>query len=69
MALHVTLAAKRDEDHTLFFAWLEPNGSSGRNIQAHAIRGSSVEMERAISLEKMVVAADLNWPIAKVPHK
>jgi hypothetical protein len=52
-----------------FFAGLEPNGSARGMIQPHAIRRSSIECERAICFEKMIVAAYLNRSVTSISYQ
>ena len=45
---------------------LKPDGRSGRNAQPKPSRLLAVKVERAIRLEKMEVAADLNGAVAAI---
>jgi hypothetical protein len=50
----------------LLFPGLKANSRAGRNVQSHPPRRLSLEHESAINFEKVIVAADLNWPVARV---
>src|SRR3954468_1767053 len=55
-----------DELHRLALAGLEPDRIAGRNVELHSVRLCPVEGERAVRLEEVVVAPDLNRPISEV---
>ncbi len=47
-------------------ARLEPHGGAGGDVEAHAARGLTVEVERGVGLGEVVVAADLHRAVAGV---
>ncbi len=59
-------AADFNQSDGFFFAWLETNGGSGRDVEAHVEGGFAIEMQRRIHFVKREVAADLNGPVAGV---
>ena len=59
-AVDFAAAAEGDQRHFLRFARLEANGGAGRNVEVHAERRRPVEIEGAIGLEEVVVAANLD---------
>ena len=66
-AVDRALAAIGHEAHLAALARLEAHGGAGRDVEAHAarLRARSNE-QRRIGLEEMVVAADLDRPVAGV---
>ena len=52
----------------LRLARLEAHRGAGRNVEPHAVGGAAIEHERAVGLDEVIVAADLNRPIAAVGH-
>ena len=59
-------AAKLRQNDFLCLARCEPHRRSCGNIQVHAEGFTAVELQRFVGFEKMVVAADLNGPVAGV---
>src|SRR5437773_1669239 len=59
-------AGNRDERDRLRLAWLEPHRGACRDIEAHPVGRAPVEHERAVCLDEVIVAADLNRTIAAV---
>src|SRR5688572_18502924 len=59
-------AGDRDEDHGLGFARLEPDRGARWNVETLSIGSPAVEVERSIRFDEVVVAADLDRPIAKI---
>ena len=51
------------------FSGLKAHGRAGRNVQSHPSRRLPIEPESTIDLKKVIVAADLNRPIAGVFHQ
>src|SRR5712671_1436781 len=68
-AVDDALAGQRHELHVAGLAGLEADGGAGGNIQAHAARLLSVELQRRIGFEKVVVRADLDRAVAGVCHR
>src|SRR5688572_25402632 len=56
------------ECHGLCFSRLEPDRGARRNVQALSIGSPSVEVERVIRFDEVVVAADLDRTIAVIGH-
>ncbi len=52
----------------LGFARLEPHGGARRNVEALAISLGAVESQRRVGFDEMVMAADLNRPVAEIGH-
>jgi len=48
---------------------LKAHGGTGGNIQSHPARRLPIEQESAINFKKVIVAADLDRPIARVFHQ
>src|ERR1043166_1615290 len=67
-AVNRAFAGERHESHLAGLAGLEPHGGSGGDVEAHAARLLAVERERRISLEEMIMRADLDRPVAGVDH-
>ena len=44
----------------------KPNGSARSDIQSHAAPCVAIKIKRAVGLSEMIMAADLNRPIARV---
>jgi hypothetical protein len=65
-AVNHAVASELGELHFLFFARLEANRGAGRIVETHAEGRGAIERERAIGLKEMVVAANLNGPIAGI---
>src|SRR5688572_3477199 len=65
-SVDLAFAAKRHQRHVAFLARLEADRCSGGYVQTHAARLLPVEAERLVGLEEMVVAADLDWAIARI---
>src|SRR5436190_741667 len=59
-------AGNLDQRDRLRLARLEADGGSGGNIQPEPVRRAAIERERAIGLDEVIVAADLDRPIAAV---
>ena len=60
------LPGNLDERDAFGFARFESHRSARRYVQASAGRGLPIELERPIRLREVIVAADLNRPIAEV---
>ncbi len=59
-------AAERHERDLPRLAGLEPHGGAGRDIQPLAAGDGAVELQGGVGLGEMVVAADLDRPVAGV---
>src|SRR6266849_1658377 len=59
-------AGERYERHVAGLARLEAHRRAGRDIEPHAARLLALEFERRVGLEEMVVAADLDRPVARI---
>ena len=46
----------------------ETHRCAGGDVQAHAATGVAVERQRVVGFEKVVMRADLDWPVATVGH-
>jgi hypothetical protein len=57
-----------NEAHGFGFAGFEPHGSTGGNVEPAPCRNRAIEVERAIRLGEVVVAADLDWSVAAIGH-
>src|SRR6516162_4499552 len=60
------LACERDQRDLARLARLEAHGRAGGDIEPHAARLFAIELQRRIGLEKMIVRADLDRPIAAI---
>src|SRR5258708_1144905 len=60
------LPGERNEGPAPGLARLEAHRRAGRNVEAHAARLLALEFQRRIGLEEMVVAADLDRPVARI---
>ncbi len=47
-------------------SWLEPNGGARWNIQTMTARRLSIERKRPIGLGEVIMAANLDWPVAGI---
>src|SRR5258705_11271691 len=61
-------AGNRDEGDGLRFSRLEPDRGARRNIEAHPVGRASIEHERAVRFDEVIVATDLNRAIAAVGY-
>ncbi len=68
MSIHESTAGQSHQRHLFLFARFEADGSSGRNIQSHAVSGRAIEIERGIHFEEMIMAAHLHGPVATVAY-
>ena len=59
-------AGNRDDGHGLGLAGLESHGRSRGDVETHAVGPFAIEHECAIGLDEVIVAPDLNRPIAGV---
>ena len=59
-------ASEFGELYILFFTGLEADSCSCRNIESHAECRRAIERESAIGFKEVVVAADLDGPVAGV---
>src|SRR5580704_19742787 len=59
-------ARNRDQRHLAALTGLEAHRGAGRNIEAHAAGLYTIELQRWIGLEKVIVRADLDRPVAAV---
>src|SRR5262249_43805476 len=59
-------AGEGDELNPLALSRLKAHRRPGGDVEPHAVSFAPVEAERAVGLEKMVVTAHLNWPIAGI---
>ncbi|QTK80696.1 hypothetical protein AT6N2_C3211 [Agrobacterium tumefaciens] len=64
--INLALAGQRHQRYLPLLAGLETHCRAGRNIETHAARLVAVEEETRIGLEKMVVAAHLHRPVARI---
>ena len=67
-AVDFAFACDGDEAHGSALAGLEANGGASRDVQPVAFRLRSLELERRIGLEEMIVRADLDRPIAGIGY-
>jgi hypothetical protein len=67
-ALHHPAAAERSQLDFLFFSRLETYGCACGYIQAHAVGRCAIELELAVGLEKMEMAAYLDRTVAGIAH-
>src|SRR5580704_11223544 len=59
-------AGKWNERHVAGLARLEAHRGAGRDVEAHAAGLLALEPQGRIGLEEMVVAADLDGPVARI---
>src|ERR1700733_12256802 len=65
-AVDGTLSRQRDEMHLAALSRFEPHGGAGGDIEAHAARFLTLEFQRRIGLEEMIVRADLDRAITGI---
>jgi hypothetical protein len=65
-AIDLAASGESYQFHFARISRLKPDGRSGRNAQPKPSRLLAVKVERAIRLEKMEVAADLNGAVAAI---
>src|SRR6478672_9741146 len=61
-------AAELGEHHLLRLSRSEAHRGACRNIEMHAEALLPVEIKRLVGFEEMIVAADLNRPVAGIDH-
>ena len=69
LALEAVALARRPvghEPHLARLAGLEAHGGAGGDVEPHALGALAVEVQRRVGLEEMIVAADLDRPVAGV---
>jgi hypothetical protein len=59
-------AAEGDQPHRARLARLEARRGAGGDVEAHPARGGAVEAQGGIRLGEVVVAADLDRPVAGI---
>src|SRR5271168_344084 len=59
-------SAEADKGYFSKLPWFEPHRGAGRNVETKPIGGRSIELQRAIYFEEMVVRANLNRPVSGV---
>src|SRR5580704_6984830 len=59
-------AGNRDERHIARLSGLEAHGRASGDVEPHAARLFTVELECRIGFEEMVMRADLDWPVAGI---
>jgi hypothetical protein len=60
------LSSNGHELNRFGFARLEADGCPRRNVEALAVSPGSVEAKRRVRFDEVIMAPDLNWPIAKI---
>ena len=55
--------------HLFLIAGLKAHRRASRNVEPHAARGSTIELQGTVGLKKMVVRAHLDRPVAAVRHR
>jgi hypothetical protein len=63
------LSGEFDQLYFFLLARFKSHGSSRGNIQPHASRPHAFELQRIVHFEKVIMAADLNRPVAGVPDR
>jgi hypothetical protein len=63
------LAGNCNKRHFARLSRLEADRSAGRNIEPHAARFFTVELQRRIGFEKMIMRADLDRPITRISDR
>src|SRR5262249_20759306 len=63
------LARERNQSDLARLARLKAHRRSGGDVEPHAARLLAVELQRRVGLEKLVVRADLDRPIAGIGHR
>ncbi len=58
------LPEERHQRHVALLAGFEAHGGAGGDVEAHAARLVAVEHQAFVGLEEVVVAADLDRPVA-----
>jgi hypothetical protein len=65
-AMHDAVAGEWHQPHRAGLPRLEAHGSAGGDVEPVAARQRAVEDQRRVGLEEMIVAADLDRPVAAV---
>src|SRR5262245_66382857 len=65
-AMNQALALIGDQRYFTRQARLEAHSRSRRNVQTIPEGSLSIEGESRVGLSEMIMAADLNWPVARV---
>jgi hypothetical protein len=68
MSIHCTRSAKRDQADLFLFARFKTHSGTSGNVQAHPKGSLPIKLQRGVDLEKVVMAAYLDWPVTGVPH-
>jgi hypothetical protein len=68
-AINRLLPSKLDQLYLPGLTRLEPHRGAGDDVKAHAPRLFPFELQRRIGLEKMIVAANLNGPVASIADR
>ncbi len=68
MPQHETPTGEFHKLDFFFLARLESHRCPGRNIQPHTARIFAIESERVVDFEEVIMAADLNRAIPRVPY-
>ena len=64
--VHLAGAAQRNQRDVLGDTGFEAHGGACRDVEAVAVRGLTVEVQRRVGLRQVHVAADLDRPVAGV---
>ena len=64
--MHHALAGQGDEFHLALVAGLEAHRVASGDVESKAMRRGAVKAQRSVRLEEVVVAADLDRPVAGV---
>src|SRR4051812_41238998 len=67
-SMHDARASEGDEAHLARLPRLEPHRGAGGDVEATAPGDRAIEGERRVGLGEVVVAADLDRPVAGVRH-
>src|SRR5438132_1527030 len=62
-------SAQRNQLDLLRVSRLEPDGSTGRNIQPHTVGGVSIEIQTTVHFKEMAVRTNLNRPITAIRYR
>src|SRR5580698_603764 len=68
-AVDCARAGNRDERHVARLSGLEAHGRAGGDVEPHAARLFTIELERGVGLEEMVMRADLDRPVAGIRNR
>jgi len=68
MSIYCTRSAKSEQADLFLFARFKTHSGACGDVQAHPEGCLPIKLQSGVNLEKMVMAANLDWPVTSVPH-